>query len=41
MSSVTSSVGSSNNTAGLGQGIDVEALVTATLSGDQAHITQL
>ncbi len=39
--SITSSVGSANNTAGLGQGIDVEALVTATLSGDQANITQL
>jgi flagellar hook-associated protein 2 len=41
MGSITSAVGSANNTAGLGQGIDVQALVTATLSGDQANITQL
>ena len=40
--SITSSVGSSNsNIAALGPGIDVQALVTATLSGDQANITQL
>src|SRR6266436_5370229 len=40
--SITSSVGSSNsNIAALGPGIDVQALVTATLSGDQANITHL
>src|SRR6266478_3615405 len=40
--SITSSVGSSNsNIAALGPGIDVQALVNATLSGDQANITHL
>src|SRR5258708_14705190 len=40
--SITTPVGSSNNNiAPLGPGIDVQALVNATLSGDQANITRL
>jgi flagellar hook-associated protein 2 len=41
MAAISNSVGSSNNAGTLGQGIDVQALVTASLAGDQANITQL
>src|SRR5579863_3680638 len=40
MSSIVSGA-STNTTTGLGQGIDVTALVTAALAGDQANITQI
>jgi flagellar hook-associated protein 2 len=38
---VTSGINSANTGTGLGQGIDVQAMVTASLAGDQANINQL
>jgi len=40
VATITNGVGL-NSSTGLGQGIDVQALVTATLTGDQANITSL
>ncbi|HEY2461192.1 MAG TPA: flagellar filament capping protein FliD [Candidatus Acidoferrum sp.] len=41
MAQLTGIGGTANGGTGLGQGIDIQALVTATLAGDQANITAL
>jgi flagellar hook-associated protein 2 len=41
MASAVSGASSANTSTGLGQGIDVNAFVTAALSGDQANINQV